>query len=66
MGCHLGWHFAIGCPLKGGREKYKQQGLLFHQKQLRKKKCVEYCHDILSHFVAVVSTSPLPVLKDYS
>jgi hypothetical protein len=38
MGCHLGWHFAVGCPLRGGRGKYKQQGLLFHQKQLRKKK----------------------------
>jgi hypothetical protein len=38
MGCHLGWHFAVGCPLRGGRGKYKQKGLLFHQKQLRKKK----------------------------
>jgi hypothetical protein len=19
MGCHLGWHFAVGCPLRGGR-----------------------------------------------
>jgi hypothetical protein len=24
MGSHLGWHFAVGCPLRGGREKYKQ------------------------------------------
>ncbi len=23
MGCHLGWHFAVGCPLRGGRGKYK-------------------------------------------
>jgi hypothetical protein len=22
MGCHLGWHFAVGCPLRGGRGKY--------------------------------------------
>ncbi len=36
MGCHLGWHFAVGCPLRGGRGEYEQQGLL-HQKQLRKK-----------------------------
>jgi hypothetical protein len=19
MGCHLGWHFAVCCPLRGGR-----------------------------------------------
>jgi hypothetical protein len=24
MGCHLGWHFAVGCPLIGGRGEYKQ------------------------------------------
>jgi hypothetical protein len=23
MGCHLGWHFAIGCPLRGGRGKLR-------------------------------------------
>jgi hypothetical protein len=22
MGCHLGWHFAEGCPLRGGRGEY--------------------------------------------
>jgi hypothetical protein len=38
MGCHLGWHFPVGCPLRGDRGEYKQKGLLFHQKQLRKKK----------------------------
>jgi hypothetical protein len=34
MGCHLGWHFAVGCPLRGGRGVFIQK----HQKQLRKKK----------------------------
>ncbi len=24
MGCHLGWHFAEGCPLRGGRGEYIQ------------------------------------------
>jgi len=24
MGCHPGWYFAAGCPLSGGRGKYKQ------------------------------------------
>jgi hypothetical protein len=37
MGCYLGWHFPVGCPLRGGRGEYEQQGLLFHQKQLMKK-----------------------------
>jgi hypothetical protein len=36
-GMVLGWYFAVGCPLRGGRGEYKQLGLLFHQKQLRKK-----------------------------
>ncbi len=22
LGCHLGWHFAVGCPLRGGRGEY--------------------------------------------
>jgi hypothetical protein len=22
MGCHLGWHFPAGCPLRGGRVEY--------------------------------------------
>jgi hypothetical protein len=35
MGSHLGWHFAVGCPLRGGRE---ENLLKKHQKQLRKKK----------------------------
>jgi hypothetical protein len=36
-GCHLGWHFPVGCPLRGGRGDDKQWGLLFQQNQLRKK-----------------------------
>jgi hypothetical protein len=36
MGCQQGWHFAVGCPLRGGRGEHKQEGLLFHQKKLRK------------------------------
>jgi hypothetical protein len=24
MGCHLGWHFTVGCPPRGGRGEYKQ------------------------------------------
>jgi hypothetical protein len=23
MGCHLGCHFPVGCPLRGGRGEYK-------------------------------------------
>jgi hypothetical protein len=34
MGCHLGWYFAEGCPLRGGRGVFIKK----HQKQLRKKK----------------------------
>jgi hypothetical protein len=36
MGCHLGWYFTIGCPLKGGKGECIQKGLLAHQKQSRK------------------------------
>jgi hypothetical protein len=35
MGSHLGWHFPVGCPLRGGRGEFI---LKKHQKQLRKKK----------------------------
>jgi hypothetical protein len=42
MGCHVGWHFPVGCPLRGGRGENKLEELLFHQKQLRKKK-VKQC-----------------------
>jgi hypothetical protein len=23
MGCHLGWHFPVGCPLRGGKGENK-------------------------------------------
>jgi hypothetical protein len=25
MVCHLGWYFAVGCPLRGDRGEYKQK-----------------------------------------
>jgi hypothetical protein len=25
MGCYLGWDFAVGCPLRGGRGEYKNK-----------------------------------------
>jgi hypothetical protein len=40
MGCHLGWHFTVGCPLRGGRGECKKIRtiVLFHKKQLREKR----------------------------
>jgi hypothetical protein len=39
MGCHLGWHFAVGCPLRGGRGKYKKTiGTSVPQKTIKEKK----------------------------
>jgi hypothetical protein len=26
MGCHLGWYFTVGCPLRDGRGEEKKQG----------------------------------------
>jgi hypothetical protein len=25
MGCYLGWHFAVGCPLRGGRGEFRKK-----------------------------------------
>jgi hypothetical protein len=39
MGCHLGWHFAVGCPLRGSRGKYiKTIGTSFPPKTIKEKK----------------------------
>jgi hypothetical protein len=38
MGSHLGWHFAVCCPLRGSRGEFIFKK---HQKQLRKKKDIE-------------------------
>ncbi len=38
MGCHQGGHFAVGCPLRGGRGEYKKIGTYVPPKNLRKNK----------------------------
>jgi hypothetical protein len=38
MGCHLGWHFAVGCPLRGGRGKKKIIGTSVTPVDCEKKK----------------------------
>jgi hypothetical protein len=38
MGCHLGWYFAVGCPLRGGRGKYIQKGTSVPQKTTKEEK----------------------------
>jgi hypothetical protein len=38
MGCHLGWHFTVGCPLRGGRGKCKIIGTSVPPKTIKKKK----------------------------
>jgi hypothetical protein len=38
MGCHLGWHFTVGCPLRGGRGKCKKIGTSVPPKTIKKKK----------------------------
>jgi hypothetical protein len=41
MGCHLGWHFTVGCPLRGGRGKCKIIGTSVPPKTIKKKKSVQ-------------------------
>jgi hypothetical protein len=44
MGCHLRWHFPVGCPLRGSRGEYKKTiGTSVQPKQLRKKKFFLSC-----------------------
>jgi hypothetical protein len=38
MGCHLGWRFAVGCPLRGGRGKIYKKGTSVPQKTTKEKK----------------------------
>jgi hypothetical protein len=38
MGCYLGWHFTVGCPLRGGRGKCKIIGTSVPPKTIKKKK----------------------------
>jgi hypothetical protein len=38
MGCHLGWHFTVGCPLRGGRGKCKIIGTSVPPKTIKEKK----------------------------
>jgi hypothetical protein len=38
MGCRLGWHFTVGCPLRGGRGKCKIIGTSVPPKTIKKKK----------------------------
>jgi hypothetical protein len=37
MGCHLGWHFTVGCPLRGGRGKCKIIGTSVPPKTIKEK-----------------------------
>jgi hypothetical protein len=37
MGCHLGWHFPVGCPLRGGRGEYKTIGTYVLPKTIKEK-----------------------------
>jgi hypothetical protein len=37
MACHLGWHFAVCCPLRGGRGEYKK-GTTVPPKTIKEKK----------------------------
>jgi hypothetical protein len=41
MGCHLGWHFTVGCPLRGGRGKCKIIGTSVPPKTIKKKKLIK-------------------------
>jgi hypothetical protein len=39
MGCHLGWHFPVGCPLRGGIGEYnKTIGTYVPPKTIKEKK----------------------------
>jgi hypothetical protein len=38
MGCHLGWHFTVGCPLRGGRGKCKIIGTSVPPKTIKENK----------------------------
>jgi hypothetical protein len=38
MGCHLGWHFPVGCSLSGGRGEYKTIGTSVPPKTIKEKK----------------------------
>jgi hypothetical protein len=43
MGCHLGWHFAEGCPLRGGRGEYVYTiGTYVPPKIIKEKKISDY------------------------
>jgi hypothetical protein len=47
MGCHLGWYFAEGCPLRGGRGEYVYTiGTYVPPKIIKekKKKNISRCH----------------------
>jgi hypothetical protein len=47
MGCHLGWHFTVGCPLRGGRGKCEIIGTSVPPKTILKKRKKKTCSEIL-------------------
>jgi hypothetical protein len=64
MDCHLGWHFAVCCPLRGGRGVFIKK----HQKTIKeKKKYLEKCvfatpsPEILGHTISAAGADPRPI-----
>jgi hypothetical protein len=55
MGCHLGWHFAEGCPLRGGRGVFIKKT----PKTIKEKKINLICMKLL----LFSKVSPLPYEK---
>jgi hypothetical protein len=41
MGCHLGRHFTVGCPLRGGRGEYVQKRASGPPKTIKRKKYIK-------------------------
>jgi hypothetical protein len=44
MGCQLGWHFAVGCPLRGGRGVFIKKT----PKTIKEKKIIKFKKYIFS------------------
>jgi hypothetical protein len=55
MGSHLGWHFAVCCPLRAAEENLEKK----HQKQLRKKNYYTCTVDIAIIPIVTVERSQL-------
>jgi hypothetical protein len=47
MGCHLGWHFAVCCPLRGGRGVFIKKTPKTIKEKKRKLICKDSVDEIL-------------------